>query len=279
MVDQLSPAKDPGTRFHPLRALKHATARVLGRESAAYLDLYHRVVRRPTFPSIGHLVHRFAYDRRDREVRFAQIGANEGSSEDVLYYPIHRFGWRGVLVEPQDREYDRLRYNYRGLAGVSCEHAAVVAPGLPAPLLHYVVPAAGIPQWASKLSSFDPAIPAQVRAYYPQARIASRPVRTLTLDDLLQKHDLQGLDVLLTDTEGYDYEILRHVDWDRLAPSLVIYEHRHLSPANRVELVEILAAKGYATFTGTYDTAAFREPTLIELYSGTPPPNGVCAGD
>ena len=254
-------------RLHPLRVLKNATAGLLGRKSVAYLDLYHRVIRRPSFPSIGHLVQAYAHRRRDLEVRFAQIGANEGSTEDVLYYPIHRYDWRGVLVEPQAAEFGRLRENYRTRPAVSCEQAAIVAPGTTAPHLHYVVPAAGVPAWASKLSSFDPAIPAQVLEHYPDAQLASHPVRSMTLDALLERHDLQQLDVLLTDTEGYDYEILRHVDWDRLRPSLVVFEHRHLSRDDQQALTTTLTERGYALFSGELDTAAFRDEVLLQLYA------------
>ena len=266
MHTPLSSATAPPPRTSPLHYLKQATAGLLGRESPAYLDLYHRVVRRPRFPSVADLVHRYAAAHRDRTVTFAQIGANEGATEDVLYYPIHRYGWRGVLVEPQDAEFARLRENYRANPRVAYEHAAVIAPGAEAPELHYVVPEPGLPAWVSKLSSFDAAITRQVLSAYPSARLAKRGVRGTTLADLLARHDLERVEVLVTDTEGYDYEILKQIDWSGMRPDLIIYEHRHLSERDAQSLGVTLAAQGYASFSGELDTAAVRDPGVLAIY-------------
>ena len=88
----------------------------------------------------------------------------------------------------------------------------------------------------------------------------------ITLPALLSKHALERVDVLVTDTEGYDYEILRQVDWEAAAPDLVVYEHRHLSRGDARELTATLADHGYAFLVDDPDTAAVRDPAAREAY-------------
>lgn len=252
----------------PRQLVKSAVTAVLGRDSRAFRHLYHRVYAKPKFPSVGDIAYRYAVAHRHREVTFAQIGANEGATEDVLYYPALAFGWRGVLVEPQAAEFARLRENYRANPKLSFENAAIVADPADVPELHYVVREEGIPAWVSKLSSFDRRIPAQVLERFPGASLASRPVRGMLIDDLLDRHDLRDLDVLLVDTEGHDYEILKLLDWERTRPALVVYEYRHLSAGDEQRCRRELAARGYALFRDRLDVVAIADPDVREAYAG-----------
>ena len=49
-----------------------------------------------------------------------------------------------------------------------------------------------------------------------EIRIVGTPVRCLTFDDLLA--DVNHIDLLHIDAEGYDFELLMLFDFDRLAP-------------------------------------------------------------
>jgi len=52
----------------------------------------------------------------------------------------------------------------------------------------------------------------------------------------------------MIDTEGYDYEVLKQIDFQRFRPSLVIYERVHLSDAAKKASVDMLNKAGYDVF-------------------------------
>jgi hypothetical protein len=89
-------------------------------------------------------------------------------------------------------------------------------------------------------------------------RIVERTVHALTFASLATKHGLDDLDLLLTDTEGYDWEILKTVDLDRFTPRLAIYEHYHLSREDRAACLDHFRSAGYSILEEGFDTFCLR---------------------
>ncbi len=77
---------------------------------------------------------------------------------------------------------------------------------------------------------------------------------TLTLESVRAKHDLDGIDLLVVDTEGHDWEILRSVDFSALRPRLIVYEHFHLSEPDRRAALDQFRALGYRVLEEGFDT-------------------------
>src|SRR2546423_3447368 len=48
-----------------------------------------------------------------QELTFVQVGAFDGITKDPLFKYISKYGWRGVMVEPQPGPADQLRELYR----------------------------------------------------------------------------------------------------------------------------------------------------------------------
>ena len=63
------------------------------------------------------------------------------------------------------------------------------------------------------------------------------------------------------DTEGFDTEALKQIDFRRFQPSVVIYEHIHLDDGAKRASKELLAILGYDVYN-SYDTnyVAIRKP-------------------
>jgi hypothetical protein len=68
------------------------------------------------------------------------------------------------------------------------------------------------------------------------------------------------VDLLYIDAEGYDFELLKVFDFDRLAPEIVRFEHVGLSRGEWDEAVRLLAHHGYRTVREEYDTTGYRRP-------------------
>lgn len=83
---------------------------------------------------------------------------------------------------------------------------------------------------------------------------------------------MQAIDVLLIDTEGFDYEILKRFDFDRVRPKVIIYECVHLSGEDQRGAVSRLASYGYKSAVYGLDTWSINPGELItDEYSAMMP--------
>jgi hypothetical protein len=95
---------------------------------------------------------------------------------------------------------------------------------------------------------------------HPAARtIGAVPVDCVTFDDILV--DVERVDLLEVDAEGYDLELLRAFDFDRFRPAIVRFEHAHLSRTDWDEAVALLHRHGYRVVREEHDTTGYAPPT------------------
>ncbi len=199
------------------------------------------------------------------EAHFAQVGANDGDHHDHLRPYVLGRGWRGVLVEPVPYLFERLTANYGALDRLTLVNVAVGPADGRMPFFHLRDASEEerrtLPDWYDGVGSFNRDALLAHAAQIPDfaERIVEREVETLRFETLWRRHGLGRLDLLLIDTEGYDWEIIRSVDLAGLAPRLVIYEHFHLSPEDRAACREHLRTAGYLVKEEGLDTLALRE--------------------
>ena len=101
-------------------------------------------------------------------------------------------------------------------------------------------------------------------------------VHCWTFHQLLERHRLDHVDLLQIDAEGYDYEILRTIDFSRLRPRFINYERVLLhedEPACRAMLTDA----GYVLFDWSVDTLAVALEATVVLSPSKPP--GPRSGD
>ena len=60
------------------------------------------------------------------------------------------------------------------------------------------------------------------------------------------------------DTEEYDLEILKQLDFARFTPDLILYEHNHSCAEYRRAASELLSISGYEAIAHADDTLAVR---------------------
>ncbi len=93
-------------------------------------------------------------------------------------------------------------------------------------------------------------------------------VSALTISTLLDKHNIQNLDLLVIDTEGYDFEILKMFDFNKIKPAIIQLEIVHLSPADKDACFTYLANYGYRTATVVFDVVAYLQNNRIKQNPG-----------
>ena len=190
---------------------------------------------------------RWRYDRA-RQIRNAlakrdgicvvQIGSNDGKTDDPIYSLLmENQSWKALLVEPVPLLFDRLRSNYPDGKRFLFENVAVSESAGLLPFYH-ISPAAkeanaGLPFWYDQIGSFDRQhINRHFGAELDQF-VTTINVPTLRLPELLERNGIEAIELFHIDTEGYDWIVLQQLDLKRYAPSVILFEHRHLSPADR----------------------------------------------
>ena len=129
------------------------------------------------------------------EVGFVQVGAFDGLANDPIHDLVHRFGWRGVLVEPQPDAFERLRANYAGVDGLVLLNVAIADERGTMTLWRIGGDEPGDPWWRGQVSSFDrDHVLKHIRDDQRlAARVVGDPVETMTINDVFERSPVQSM--------------------------------------------------------------------------------------
>ncbi|MBL7486727.1 FkbM family methyltransferase [Frankia sp. AgB1.9] len=198
-------------------------------------------------------------DRAGRPLTVVQIGANDGEMGDPIHDAIVNHGWRGVVVEPLPHLFTALANSYRGVPGISCERTAIGTEEGTA-TMYAVHWKPSDPVWVIGLSSLRREVVLESKELIPdiEDRIEEIEVPVMRLETLLVKHGIVHIDLLQLDTEGFDYEIIRQIDFaSPWAPRHLIYEACHLG-VDLEKARTLIRDAGYKIVPAGYDDYAFR---------------------
>ena len=212
-----------------------------------------------------------AVDRDCTAVTFVQVGSNDATEGDVLKAHIRKSGWHGVMIEPVPYIFDRLRRTWGDVPGLAFENVAISDTAGTFPF--YAVErdeAASLPAWYDQIGSFDRGVVMKAADVIPDLarRIVEIAVPTMTFGQVVTKHGLARIDVLQIDTEGHDLKIVQSIDFADRRPGLIVFEHKHLSAADRATATALLRTEGYLVQVGGTDTVAF-DATARSRYPAT----------
>src|SRR6267143_1662074 len=176
-----------------------------------------------------------------------QIGANDGAAGDPLVHAFSKTRWSGLLVEPVPHLYDALVARYRDRPGVRVERYAVSTRDGEAAIYRLRTVPGKTPEWFSQLATLNREVLLKHRSSIPEIEslLIEERVPTVRLETLLARHGVSRIDLLVIDTEGHDYEILRTLDFTRFRPVLLLFEHQHLSANDKAAACALLGTSGY----------------------------------
>jgi len=89
--------------------------------------------------------------------------------------------------------------------------------------------------------------------------ITSEEVRTISPGSLLKYFEGKTLDLLAIDPEGFDYEILKMTDLDRISPEAIIYEEAVFNEVIKKDCQGYLESHSYSCQSLHRDVLAVRE--------------------
>ncbi|MDA3872145.1 MAG: FkbM family methyltransferase [Candidatus Marinimicrobia bacterium] len=230
-------------------------------------QFYYRFLWRPKRNSIPCIINNLS---KSKKIYFIQIGANDGMYNDPLYKFIRRDNWEGILIEPQRNIFMRLKHNYKKMNNLIFENVAVCNKNGLKSLYKISFSDAN---WASSISSFRKEdVEALINSGYVEKKaikegiklptnrkeyITTEKVNCVTLENLILKYDITNIDMLMIDAEGYDFEIIKTINFNKVKPLNIVYEHTHLSKKEKIECKNYLKSAGYNLFEDISDTLAY----------------------
>jgi FkbM family methyltransferase len=185
--------------------------------------------------------------RAAEEFTFIQVGAFDGVSNDPIHGIVREFGIRGIIVEPQKDAFEMLRRNYADHPRVLLVNGAVSA--VEETRDFFTVKGA-----SEQVASFDRNH--LLKSRVPAENIVCTRILCHTLAGLRRQYGFGKFDLVQIDAEGHDYEIIKTIDFGTAKPSLIRFEHIHLSERDCTECVRMLARHGYRFLSEKSDIVA-----------------------
>ena len=195
---------------------------------------------------------------------FLQIGANDGVMND----PIYKFNTdnssvvSGYVLEPLPDIFKKLSENYSFCPNIKAFNVAIHATESEM-VLHRVKPS-----HKDKVSEFANGIASFNKTHWEKTNLIPHIdymeevlVQCTTFQDFIELNAIKELDLLLIDTEGYDYEILMSVDFSLIKPKIIRFEHgvrnKLMSSSDFTNLCNHLNSFGYQVIAESYDATAY----------------------
>lgn len=199
-----------------------------------------------------------------KTLKFLQIGANDGVMNDPIYQfnSDNKSVVTGYALEPLPDIYEKLVNNYREFPNIKLFNLAIHATESEM-VLHRVKPLLvdEIPDFARGIASFDKKHWEKTTLVPDENYMEEVKVKCVTFSEFIKSNGIENLDLLLIDTEGYDYHILMSIDFSAIKPRMIRFEHgvrnNVMSPSQFIEVCGHLNSVGYQIIAESYDATAY----------------------
>lgn len=179
------------------------------------------------------------------------IGAHSG---EKLRQAIELYSKRGdvLLVEPVPWLFKKLQEKYGSVKSVHLLQAVISENDAEEVSFFAPVESANeIATWGDQLGSLNP-IHALGHNKEFSNKIEEIKVRGISFKELINKFEIDEIEVLHTDTEGYDARLLSEFPFDKIKPMELIFEYKHSDGVftigkNFAKLLLILDGLSYKT--------------------------------
>jgi FkbM family methyltransferase len=196
---------------------------------------------------------------------FIQIGANDGIMRDQIYDFVQKYNLAGLVVEPIDDYYQELKENYGNNKNVIPVKKAL-HHSKKKETIYRMIKDHPFDEAYNGLGSFnldnlmkykDPKqTPEEWLVPNIEDYIIEEEVECITFEQLISEYNVRKVDLLQIDTEGFDFEIIKMIDFDVVKPRIVRYEVINLSEDDFFKCVNLLIKNGYKIYDEGYDIIA-----------------------
>lgn len=173
------------------------------------------------------------------------IGANDGISFDDLFDDLHPQKTEGIFLEPSKRYYHQLKENLKEFQRLKLLNIAISKQDSVMSL--FQLNETGLkkmPDWGKGIGSFskDHLLKFEL---INELDLEEESVVGKPFSWLIKEFTLQSVDYLQIDTEGYDAEIIKMIDFNFFFASIIKFEITNISKMELQEIGDILSTLGY----------------------------------
>jgi FkbM family methyltransferase len=189
-----------------------------------------------------------------KDITYIDIGANHPVrlSNTYLFYKTNKNEGGGILIEPNPNLVNRLK-KYRPRDKVL---NVGISPTNESNVMKFYICEHDV------LSTFSEE---EKNEYEKMGHkiIGTADIQTVNINKIIKDYgyDLNGLDLLNLDVEGFDLQILKVLDFNLVRPKVIVAEtifHRsHLEQSKNHELIDFLIQNDYFIYADTYINTIF----------------------
>jgi FkbM family methyltransferase len=175
---------------------------------------------------------------------FIEVGANDGVSNDPIYHTIIKHNLSGIVVEPNPSVIPHLSKNYATNSNVIVENSAIT------------LNTGDTKMFFSSGSTLHNTLSKNYANRNFPNNIIETMVHGISFQDLLQKHNVAKVDLLLIDVEGYDFILLQSFPFDAIKPKIIRVEMLHTTFENISlnNMVDYLSKMNYNIYASEDNT-------------------------
>lgn len=192
--------------------------------------------------------------KKGEKFNFIQVGANDGISFDFLYEFIMLKNSEGIVIEPVKEYFNELNLNYVNFPKIIKINKAV-HPFKNRVVINKISPLAidKYPKWVKGIASLDPNH--HKKTFIDSKDILKDEVNADHLMNIINQNLTNyKLDYFQVDTEGFDFEVIKMINFDIIKPKIIKYESVNLETEDQKKLVTLLKNEGYYVFNEFCDT-------------------------
>jgi len=201
-----------------------------------------------------------AISKLDDKNFFLVVGAMDGIKHDSLYpYIVSNPNWQGVMAEPVKDQFDQLVQNFQAFPNIKFENSAVTEKTGTSEITRLPINFVGnqVPIWADGISTLKTDSNMTINQFNEFS--VKETVNTISVTDLIKKHNIDWIDLLQIDCEGYDYEIFKEIWSKDFRPTVIKVEKVYFSTEQIKETFDLLTEAGYTSRIIGDDIVAFKE--------------------
>ena len=162
------------------------------------------------------------------------IGAHDGSKTEALVSQATAAG-KVLLVEPVPFLFERLSKKYHGHTNVMIQSVCISTVDGPIDFISPLESANTVVSYGDQLGSV---VEKHASNHNPQLseHIKTITVQSKTFQTLVSENSITSIDMLMTDTEGLDLDILPTFPFHQIMPARIVFEFKHSDGTNRIGL-------------------------------------------
>jgi len=228
-----------------------------------FFEKNYRNINDPGYRSSGDLnpLDQLFYKYLNDDFFFIQIGANNGRRYDPIHHLLVREKQliKGIAIEPVQEYFEELKLTYQDFPQIKLLKTAIHNTEKEATIYKINPALPDVPEHLKGMSSFD------VRNFtkdgIAETDIVTEKVPCIALMDLIASEKISQLHLLQIDAEGYDIEIVKSIDFSKIKPKVINFEHRWqynlIQDSALFKLLKTLIDNGYQIVLNGNDALAY----------------------